>query len=103
MNTSFRNLFFSSALLVCFYAEGSLPYDSVQLLPQTPYYVQDGYTIYSLINTHASAVILDVESTDGGVARYIAQQTNTLPSVKQIFSLSAWQSPDPSQKHLFQR
>jgi hypothetical protein len=79
------------------------PFASVHNLPQTPYFVQDAYVYYNLITTHSAAVIIDVESQDGGVARYIAQQASTLPTVKQIYSVNEWQSADPSQKHLFQR
>ncbi len=79
------------------------PYSSINDLPQTPYFVQDGYTIYSLANTHNVGVVIDVESQDGGVARYLAQQSSNLPSLKQIYSVNLWQSNDRSQKQLFRR
>ncbi len=105
MKKYFGKMILGSALLTALslFADLPQPYASFQTLPQTPYYVQDGYVFYSLINTHNAAVIVDVESQDGGVARYIAQQTNTLPSVTEIYSVNAWQSSDRSQKHLFQR
>jgi len=105
MKKPFRTLFAATAFLVniSLYGNAIQPYASVKNLPQTPYYVQDAYTIYSLINTHGSIIVVDVESQDGGVARYVAQQAANLPTVQQIYSVSAWQSCDPSQKHLFQR
>ena len=60
------------------------PYDSIENLPQTPYYVQDGYVYFDLIKTHSAAVIIDVDSQDGGVARFIAGQAPNLPSLKKI-------------------
>jgi hypothetical protein len=77
------------------------PYASVSNLPQTPYYVQDGYEIYSLASN--ATVIIDVESQDGGVARYLAQQANNLPSLTKIYSVNIWQSHDPAQKQLYRR
>jgi hypothetical protein len=110
MKKSLSTLIAATTLLAStsIYGSNIEPYSSVKTLPQTPYYVQDAYTIYSLINTHGSVVVVDVESQDGGVARYVAQQaanmpTSNLPTVQQIFSVSPWYSCDPSQKHLFQR
>ena len=98
-------IFMSSAILagVSLYADIPEPYASTHFLPQTPYYVQDAYVFYSLASTHNSAVIIDVESQDGGVARYLAQQAGSLPSLQKIYSVNMWQSNDRSQKHLFRR
>ncbi|HEV8052031.1 MAG TPA: class I SAM-dependent methyltransferase [Parachlamydiaceae bacterium] len=79
------------------------PYESVRTIPYTPYFVQDGYVHYSLIQSHNAAVIVDVESQDGGVARYIAQQAESLPSLQSIYSISAWPETDPVQKRPYQR
>lgn len=79
------------------------PYASIRNLPATPYYVQDAYTFFNLANTHNAAVIVDVGSQDGSVARYFAQQASNLPSLKQIYSIDLWESSDASQAHLFQR
>lgn len=79
------------------------PYSSIRNLPPTPYFVQDAYIYYSLIQSHNAAIIIDVESDEGGVARFIAQQANNLPSVNTIYAVNAWTSCDPSQKYLFQR
>lgn len=95
----------SSAILAIspLFADLPQPFTHIKNLPQTPYFVQDAYVFYSLINDHKAAVIMDVESQDGGVARYVAQQVSNLPSVKEIYSVNLWQSQDRSQKHLFQR
>lgn len=85
------------------YADEPQPYASVNTLPMTPYYVQDGYIFYSLIQSLNAATIIDVESQDGGVARYIAQQAVSLPSVTTIYSINPWTNFDPSKKFLFQR
>jgi len=77
------------------------PYISVQTIPQIPNFVLDSWQISSLINQNAAAIIIDVESQNGGVARYIAQQN--LPSVAQIYSISLWTSPDKNQKYLYQQ
>jgi hypothetical protein len=100
-----RKMIMSGAILgsLALFADLPQPYTLIENLPQTPYFVQDAYIFYTLINENNAAVIVDVESQDGGVARYVAQQVNTLTSVKQIYSVNAWQSPDRSQKHLFQR
>jgi hypothetical protein len=105
MKKCFGKIFMSGAFLAgaSLYANLPQPYASINNLPQTPYYVQDGYTIYNLANTHNAAVVIDVESQDGGVARYLAQQASNLPvsnlpSLQQIYSVSMWQSTDRSQK-----
>lgn len=85
------------------FADDPQPYSFVRNLPVTPYYVQDGYTFYSLIQSHNAAVVVDVESLDGGVARYIAQQANSLPSLTTVYSVNPWVSDDLTHKHLFQR
>jgi hypothetical protein len=105
MKKYFGILFMSCALLtsVSLSADLSQPFASIRNLPQTPYFVQDAYVYYSLISARASAVIIDVESQDGGVARYLAQEVTNLPTITQIYSVNAWQSPDRSQKYLFQR
>lgn len=55
-----------------------------------------------MISSHNAAIIIDVESQEGGVARYIAQQASNLPSLSKIYSVNDWASYDPSNKHLFQ-
>jgi hypothetical protein len=105
MNKYLSKIFLSSTLLGTAFLLADLPqpFTSIQDLPPTPYFVQDAYVYYSLINANNSAVIVDVESQDGGVARYIAQQVNTLTTVKEIYAVNGWQSPDRSQKYLYQR
>lgn len=84
------------------YADVPQPYESIREVAATPYYVQDAYTYFSLISTHNAAVIVDVESQDGGVARFVAEQASSLPALSQIYSVSAW-NDYPSKTHLFQR
>lgn len=105
MKKYFGKILISSVVLACAsaYADIPEPYESVDHLPPTPYFVQDSYIYYNLANTHNCEVIIDVESQDGGVARYLAQQANNLPSLRRIYSVNMWQSNDRSQKHLFQR
>lgn len=93
------------SLLPSFSLFGGLPdpYASIQLLPHTAYFVLDSYVYYNLISSRAATIIVDVDSQDGGVSRYIADNINSLPSVKQIYSISMWQTCDPAYKHLFQR
>ncbi len=99
------NIFISSAIFAgaSLYADLSQPYASIHNLPPTPYFVQDGYTIYNFVSTNNAAVVIDVESQDGGVARYLAGQAANLPSLQQIYSVNMWQSCDRSQKQLFRR
>lgn len=85
------------------FADTPQPYSSIQNLPATPYYVLDGYTYYALIQSRNAAVVIDVESQDGGVARYIAQQAANLPSLQTVYSVNSWTSSDQANKHLFQR
>jgi hypothetical protein len=103
MKKCFGKILMSGAILAgaSLHADTPQPYASIHNLPQTPYFVQDGYTIYNLANTHNVAVVIDVESQDGSVARYLAQQADNLPSLKQIYSVNMWQSNDRSQKQLF--
>lgn len=103
MKNSIRTMFAAASLLINVSLFGDQPYDSVKTLPQTPYYVQDAYVFYSLILNNGAVIVVDVDSQDGGVARFIAQQSSNLPTVKQIYSVCAWRSNDPSQKHLYQR
>jgi hypothetical protein len=105
MNKYFAKMCIAGAILtgISLHADLPQPYASIHNLPQTPYFVQDAYIIYSLVNTHNAAVVIDVESQDGGVARYLAQQANNLTSLKQIYSVNMWQSSDRTQKQLFQR
>ncbi|MES2345368.1 MAG: class I SAM-dependent methyltransferase [Chlamydiota bacterium] len=105
MKKIFEKIFISGAILASAssYADIPQPYASIHNLPQTPYFVQDGYIYYSLVSTHNAAVVIDVGSQDGGVARYLAQQANNLPSLTQIYSVNMWQSCDRSQKQLFRR
>lgn len=102
----FLNTFFVAGMLLAnltIYADVPQPYSSINNLTPTPYYVQDGYVFYSLIQSHNAAVIIDVESQDGSVARYIAQQASNLPFLTKIYSVNGWTSFDPSNKHLYQR
>lgn len=105
MKKYLKSMFVAGLLLanLSLFADTPPPFSLIHNLPQTPYFVLDGYIYYSLISSQNAAVIIDVDSQDGSVARYIAQQVATLPSVKQIYSISAWQNSDHSQKHLFQR
>lgn len=84
------------------YAQYPEPYESVRNLPATPYYVQDAYIYYDLIHSRNLNVIVDVESHEGGVARFIAQQANNLPSLTKIYCINAWNDCG-SQKRLFHR
>ncbi len=78
------------------------PYDSIRQMQATPYYVQDSYAYYQLASANQASVIVDVESQDGGVARFFAQQTNNLPSLSQVYSVSSWVDQG-SNKHLYHR
>lgn len=84
------------------FADLPQPYASIRNMPSIPYYVQDGYVFFQLINSHNSSVIVDVESQDGSVARYIAQQKNNLSSINTIYSVNSW-TDYGAQRHLFQR
>lgn len=105
MNKYLKNTLFAGIVLanLSLFANLPQPYASIDNLPQTPYFVLDGWVYFNLIDTHNAAVIVDVDSQDGSVARYIAQQVPNLSSVSEIYSVNNWESPDPSQKHLFQR
>ncbi len=102
MNKFFATSFVAVMAIANLTLQAAQPYDSVQNLPATPYFVQDGYIFYDLINTHQSAVIVDVESQDGSVARYIAQQAPSLSSLQTIFCVNSWDDTD-TQRHNFQR
>lgn len=98
-----RSLFFGLSLF-CMSAQLSAlpqPYDSVQTLPIVYYYVPDGYILSNLATENSSSVIVDVESNDGSVARYLAQQN--IPSVTKIYSVNLWPAGDPPEYDRFQR
>lgn len=77
------------------------PYNSVQTLPIIYYYVPDGYVLSSLATDNSSSVIVDVESEDGAVARYLAQQN--IPTVTKVYSVSLWPAGDPPEYDRYQR
>jgi hypothetical protein len=77
------------------------PYTNINTLPPVPYYVIDGYVLENLITSNNAAIVIDVESSAGSVARFIAQQN--LSSVTQVFSVSLWPSYDPLQKYPYQQ
>lgn len=83
-------------------ADDPQPYASMRNLPATPYYVQDGYIIYDLIQNNQSNTIIDVESHDGGIARLIAQMADQLPHLQTIYSVNPWKDCG-AQKHTFQK
>jgi hypothetical protein len=77
------------------------PYNSVQILPIIYHYVPDGYVLSSLATDNSSSVIVDVESEDGAVARYLAQQN--IPTVTKVYSVSLWPAGDPPEYDRYQR
>jgi hypothetical protein len=77
------------------------PYTNINTLPPVPYYVIDGYVLENLITSNNAAIVIDVESSAGSVARFIAQQN--LSSVTQVFSVNLWPSYDPLQKYPYQQ
>lgn len=102
MNKLMRRL--TAASFFCFCSQLmalSQPYDSINTLPIIYYYVPDGYILNSLASDNASKVIVDIESTDGSVARYLAQQN--IPSVTKIYSVSLWPAGDPPEYDRYQR
>lgn len=104
MNNYFGKLCMAAATIACTTLQAlPEPYASINILPQRPSFVQDGYIIYSLASASNVEVIIDVESSEGGVARYLAMQANNLPSLRQIYSVNLWQSNDRSQKQLYRR
>lgn len=64
------------------------PYASVRNLPYQPYYIENGYLLFNLINSRSAAVVIDVGSVDGGAARYIAQ--NAPETITQIYAVQDW-------------
>jgi hypothetical protein len=105
MKKYFGQIFMTIAMLsgASLSADAPDPYAVIRNLPSTPYYVQDGYVYANLVNTHNVAVVIDVESQDGSVARFLAQQASNLPSLTKIYSVNMWHSNDLAQKHLFRR
>jgi hypothetical protein len=99
MSTLTAGLLLTSSFVM---ADDPQPYSAMRNLPATPYYVQDGYIIYDLIQTHRSNVVIDVESQDGSVSRFIAQLANQLPDLQTIYSVDAWKDYG-AQKHTFQK
>lgn len=75
------------AMLLSSLCYGSEPYDSVKLMPLEPYFIDNGYILLNKVNSLSTTVFIDVESTDGSAARYIA--SNTDGSVK-VFSVNSW-------------
>jgi hypothetical protein len=94
----------SLATLVCLCTQLTAlpePYDSIQTLPIVYYYVPDGYILSNLATENASSVIVDVESNDGSVARYLAQQN--ISSVTKIYAVNLWPAGDPPEYDRYQR
>jgi hypothetical protein len=103
MIKSLRCAFIASLLCVSsvLMADNPQPYASVNTMPLTYYFVQDAYILGSLATANSSSIIIDVESNDGGVARYLAQQN--IPSVTQIYSVNLWPNGTPPQYDRFQQ
>lgn len=80
------------------------PYDLIRLAPATGYYLQSPYVYAALINERKCKVIIDVESHEGSVARFLGQQhqSEDLPSINKIYSINAWED-DEENKFQFQR
>lgn len=99
---SFKKLLMAGFLFTNLVSHAEEPYESIRSMPATPYYVQDAYTYFDLISTRNYKVVIDVESEDAGVARFIAQQASNLPSLEKIYSVNAWLDCGAN-KHRFQR
>jgi hypothetical protein len=100
-----KNFFMAGFLLANLSLQADLPqpYNSIRNLPPAPYYVQDAYNYNNLISSNNASIIVDVESQDGGVARYLAQQIDNLPSISTIYAVNSWTNCDLYQKNLFQK
>jgi hypothetical protein len=95
-NAFIATLFCSNAMLL---ADDPI-YSLVHTTPYTSYYFQDSWILSDLVINNSAAVVIDVESRDGSVARYLAEQN--IPTVATIYSISLWQSSDPTIKHQYQ-
>lgn len=102
MMSILRNFSLAAALSVCTQLMAlPQPYDSVQTLPIVYYYVPDGYILSNLASENSSSVIVDVESADGSVARYLAQQN--IATVTKIYAVNMWAAGDPPEYDRYQR
>lgn len=101
MLKSLRVLF--SAAVFCLpltlMADNPAPYSLIYELPVTPIVVDNGDVLSGLINTYSASIIVDVQSNEGGMSRFIAQQN--LPSVKQIYAINLWRSSKKTQYQRF--
>lgn len=97
-----RKILYSLSILSSIVVSAQEPYDSIHTIAATPYYVQDAYIIMDLISSHNAAIVIDVDSPDGGIARLVAQQAGNLPSLQKIYAVGFWRDARAN-KNLFHR
>jgi len=74
---------------------GAEPFDSIRTLELQPYNLPNSYVLLDQILSSEATVFVDVESSAGAAARYVA--SNTSEDVK-IYSINAWEGA-----HLYQQ
>lgn len=73
------------------------PYDSINLLDPTPYYVPNSWMISNALQNNQGTVFIDVNSNDGGAARYAASY---IPGIEVVYNVSTWNATGSYQQFL---
>lgn len=67
-----------------FALEAVEPYDSIRMVPYEPFFLSDSYILLNKIFNSGSTTVIDVGSEKGGVARYLAANTDSSIGIYQI-------------------
>ncbi len=67
--------------------EANEPYDSVRNVAYEPYFFEDGYILLEKVTAQGTTVFIDVGSTNGAAARYVAANTD---GSTRIYSIHPW-------------
>lgn len=91
--------FFAATLLFsqAVFAVSSQPYLSVNVLPQTPYFLPNAWMITDLLTNNNGTVFVDVGSSGGSAARYVALSA---AAGTQVYSVDSWKGSTSFQQFL---
>lgn len=92
--------FFLNACLAAALAGGSLlyaaePYDSIRLVSYEPYFFENSWILLNAVNSQNASVFIDVESSEGMAARFIAANTSEV----HVYNINTWNENE----HQFQQ
>ena len=77
------------------------PYDLIRILPDEPYFVENGWILLDIVNATNTALFLDVDSPNGEASRFIASNTVVSNNVGvSVFAINPWKSEEAYHRFL---